>query len=385
MAYIFVLASLGIMLHLIFSVCEFYFGYSSIKDLSKVQALNPEQLPFISIIFSALNEEDHIEAALTSLLLLDYPAFEVIAVNDRSTDRTPAILENLKSKYKHLQVIHVNHLPENWLGKNHALSLATQHARGEWFLFTDADVMMKKQALTKSMSYAIKNKLDHLTIYEQHLRQRFWLKVILLGSYITYSMAMKPWRIKYQWSNKFLGHGAFNLIKAKVYQQCGGHQAIALECLDDLMLGKLLKMNQYRQDVVNGYDYIEREWYDSVSSMIKGLQKNSFAYFNFSFGAALLDISLCLTYFFWPLVAVMCMNPTLRMLNLINILLTLVLTMQIAKHFRLATRFAIFYPISLAMMIFTVVSSIYSTYKNKGIIWRNTHYPIDKLRHCSKS
>src|SRR6185437_12295420 len=99
-------------LYLIFTVFEFIFGFNKIKNLSHQISLDSSQLPSLSIVVSALNEEKEIEKALLSLVHLDYPHFEIIAMNDRSTDKTPEILDRLQAKYVHLKVYHIKELPE---------------------------------------------------------------------------------------------------------------------------------------------------------------------------------------------------------------------------------------------------------------------------------
>lgn len=373
--------ALFVMLHLIYSLVEFNIGYRKLTNLAEVPILPKAQLPFLSIIFSALNEEETIEKALTSLLSLDYPNYEVIAIDDRSTDNTPKILDRLQKKFAHLRVYHIKALPEDWLGKNHALHFAAQKARGSWFLFTDADVSMKKETATLAMSYVLNQKIDHLTIYEHHIRKSFWLKILLLGSYTSYSTIMKPWRIRYRWSKKSLGHGAFNLVKADAYWQTGGHRAIAMECLDDLMLGRQIKMHHFKQDTINGGDFVEREWYTSATDMINGLKKNGFAYFNFALINVFWVLILSMLYYVWPIVAVICCTGLLRWLNAIDVGLLLIFVSTVATQFRMSKIFAFFYPISIIMINYAVIISAISTFKNKGIIWRETHYSIEKLKY----
>src|SRR5580698_3866466 len=107
---------------LIVTMIEFHIGFKTILNLSKQTVLDDNKLPSISIIFSALNEERDIENALKTMLALDYPAFEIVAINDRSSDRTPIILDAYQTVYSdRLRVIHITELPKGWLGKNHAL------------------------------------------------------------------------------------------------------------------------------------------------------------------------------------------------------------------------------------------------------------------------
>jgi glycosyltransferase involved in cell wall biosynthesis len=367
-------------LYLIFTVFEFIFGFNKIKNLSDQALLDKEKLPTLSIIVSALNEEKDIEKALLTLIHLDYPCLEIVAINDRSTDQTPHILDRLQSQYPRLKVCHIKDLPEGWFGKNHALHLGSQVAQGEWLLFTDADVTMRSDTLIKSISYVLENKIDHLTIYENHQRNYFWLKILLLGVYVAYSMHKKPWRIRYSWSKKSLGHGAFNLVNHKAYQQCGGHAAIAMECLDDLKLGALLKNSGSRQDTVDGRDFIKREWYVSLVDMINGLKKNSFAYYNYQVLPACRDACLALGFYIWPIISIGLYTGPIRSLNLVNIGLTWVISMLVAKQFRLQKRYAIFYPIGLGILIYTVFNSVLSVCKNKGVIWRGTFYSLQAIK-----
>src|SRR5262245_16111737 len=98
-----------------------------------------DQWPAVSLIAPARNEERHIEAAVRSLVKIDYPNLEITIVNDRSTDGTATILDRLAAEFPQLNVVHLTELPAGWLGKNHALHLGASRSHGEWLLFTDAD------------------------------------------------------------------------------------------------------------------------------------------------------------------------------------------------------------------------------------------------------
>lgn len=359
---------------------EFFLGFNLLKNLSAQIVLPREQLPSVSIIVSALNEEKSIQAALTSMLQQNYADFEVIVLNDRSTDKTPEMIEALAKQFSNLKVKHITTLPENWLGKNHALNLGSSLAKGEWLLFTDADTMMKPDTLSKSLSYALENDLDHLTIYENHVRKTFWLKVLMLGSYLGYSIHYKPWRARFSWSKKSLGHGAFNLVKKSVYQHCGGHKSIAHECLDDMKLGALLKNNGYKQDTVNGKDYVEREWYDSLPNMIAGFKKNAFAIYDYRFLPMFCYSFLTILFIVLPFFGVFFSSGLTFWLSVINIGLMLALSAYIAAQFRLPKRFALLYPFSMLLLLYTLWNSAFSVFSNAGIEWRGTHYPLQALR-----
>lgn len=263
--------SIAISLYLLYTFIDTVLGLRSVINL-KIQSLSAN-LPSVSIIISACNEEEKIQETLEKLLALNYPNFEVIAIDDRSTDRTFAIMSQLEAKYKNLRIFQIKELPPFWFGKNHALNFAAARAQNDWLLFSDADIDMKSELLAKAMSYVLTNKLDHLTIAEYHTNKKFWLNVVLFGQYLTSTMICKPWYIRRSFSKRSWGYGAFNLVNKKSYHACGAHQAIAMECLDDVMLGALIKSQGYKQDIVDGRDYLQREWYSSLPTLLAGMKK----------------------------------------------------------------------------------------------------------------
>lgn len=164
-------------------------GMPSVADVSRPEwdrnPVTPSGNPRVSIIVPARNEEAEIENGLHSLLALDYDNYEVIAINDRSTDRTGAIIERvaresvdgqiesqtprisqIRVETGHpLRVIHHTELPVGWLGKTHAMWTATNQATGEWLLFTDADVIFKPDSLRRALAYAEGTAADHLVLF----------------------------------------------------------------------------------------------------------------------------------------------------------------------------------------------------------------------------
>lgn len=366
--------------YLMLSAIEFLIGFRLLKNITYQPILDPRSLPSVSVIFTALNEEDNIRETIESLLEIDYPNFEIIIINDRSTDRTPQIIAEMKEKHPHLRTFQVDTLPGGWFGKNHGLHVGSQHAKGDYILFTDADVLVHRDILSKTISYMITNKLSHLTIFERHLRNTLGLKIIMLGSYLTYSLSFKPWRVRFPWSKKALGHGAFNLVKADVYRQCGGHTKIALQCLDDVKLGTLIKQSGFKQDTIDGCDYIHRAWYNSLPEMIHGFEKNSFAIYNYRPLPLLLDTIYALIFFIWPLIAIFLFTDSLFWLNIANIILTILLAARSAEQYRLSKIYAVFYPIGILLLLFSAWKSCFVITKNDGVIWRGTHYSLSDLK-----
>jgi cellulose synthase/poly-beta-1,6-N-acetylglucosamine synthase-like glycosyltransferase len=143
---------------------------SEVADLTQPEWNPPPDLPLpsLTIVVPARNEEAEIEAALRSLLQLNYPQYQIVAVNDRSTDQTGAIMERLAAEPASagkLRAIHVRDLPSGWLGKVHAMWLGAQHAGSDWLLFTDADCVFRSDCLSRALHYAIRTATDHLVLF----------------------------------------------------------------------------------------------------------------------------------------------------------------------------------------------------------------------------
>src|SRR6478672_8890623 len=207
-------------------------GARKIKQLKDTLPVLVVQPPRVSVIVSALNEADTIEPALRSLLALQYPALEIIAINDRSTDATPAILNRLSVEFPHLRVLHIDTLPAGWLGKNHALSRGAAVAGGGYLLFTDADVVFDPSAITRAVAYCEQHRVDHLTLLFDLVVKTQLLRMLVLSFSVNFMARFKPWKVGTS-TKYFLGAGGFNLVRAAAYRAVGGHASIPLAVLDD--------------------------------------------------------------------------------------------------------------------------------------------------------
>ena len=157
----------------------------------------PDREPALSVILAARDEEQSVKRTVTSLLAQDFPgALEVIVVNDRSTDRTGGILHELAIRHPgRLRVSNVESLPEGWLGKTHALYAGVGEAKGEWLLFTDADVVFSPDCVTRAVRYAIDNGLDHLTMPPEIVCKSVLLRSFVAAFTLIFEMTQRPWRV----------------------------------------------------------------------------------------------------------------------------------------------------------------------------------------------
>src|SRR5271169_6875005 len=246
-------------------------------------------VPRVSIIVPARNEAEHIEAALVSLLQLDYPDYEVIAVDDRSEDASGDVLDQMEAQWRQqreasnhrLKVLHVTELPSGWLGKTHAMWQAGKQASGDWILFTDADVVFRADALRRALVYAERAMADHLVLFPTMVMTSVGERMMIAFFQSQFVFAHRPGKVADPKSRDAIGVGAFNLIRREVYEKMGTYERMRLEVLDDLRLGELVKQEGFRQQVAFGRDLLQLRWVYGAVGMVRNLTKNGFAILRF--------------------------------------------------------------------------------------------------------
>ncbi|HEY5512071.1 MAG TPA: glycosyltransferase family A protein, partial [Geomonas sp.] len=264
----------------------------------------PPRPPKVTLVVAARNEERNIAEALRSLLCLDYPDYELLVVNDRSEDTTGAILEELSADQPRLRVIQVSELPAGWLGKNHALWVGARAAAGELLLFSDADIVMEPTVLSRAVTFLLDQGVDHLAVTPVLRMPTLFLDMFGASFILFFCMFSRPWKARDPRSRFHIGIGAFNLVRTAAYWKAGGHRRIALRPDDDMKLGKILKLDGFRQESAYGGGLLTVEWYATLGELIRGLEKNAFAGVDYRLTLVLLGALCHLTASVWPYLAI---------------------------------------------------------------------------------
>ena len=379
--YFLILACLTLFLYCVLGI-EFLVGLKGIPYLRDTGKWRQDDGPLVSIVIPALNEGESIEKTLRSIMALEYPNFEVIAVNDRSTDNTGTILERWKGLYPNLTVIEVDTLPASWLGKPHALYQGARRSKGEYILFSDADVLLEKSALGRAMRYMVEEKLDHLAVTFDIVPHGGLYNMMLIEVGIGMLSILKPWRASNQNRPESAGVGAFNLVSREAYLESGTHEAIANHVIDDIGLGILIKSNGFKQEFLMGEGLITVDWYSSTRHLIEGLEKNVFAAFNFRisgpFGVTLLMIALVI----WPHIGLFLTEGFAFGMNAIVVLLRFSVFCAFACVLKFRFVDLLWYPVTPFVALYTLWNSVLVTLIRGGIRWRGTHYPRNTLKGC---
>lgn len=373
-----VLFTIGILVWIFFLV-DALFGLRKLDALETEESLRKG--PLLSVIVAARNEEKQISASIHSQLKQTYTNVEWILVNDRSTDTTGHVMDELKKEDQRIKVIHINDLPEGWLGKNHALYTGSLQAKGKWILFTDADVLYEKEAFAKALHYFNRKNLDHLTAAPNLNAKDFWLKSFVAFFLFGFSYFKRPWLANNPKSKTGTGIGAFNLISKHAYEAFGTHEKIKMRPDDDLQLGMRMKRAGYRQRIVTALRLIEVEWYASLKEAFVGLEKNTFAGLNYRISMVLFAILGVFLTHVLPFVTVFSTNKTIALLSLGNILGSGLLYIMIIKRMTLFSPIMFFvFPITALLFIYSIIRASILTFKRGGIVWRGTTYRLSELR-----
>jgi hypothetical protein len=351
-----------------------------LRDVAPIVA----NAPAVSVIVAARNEERGIEAALRSLLAVDHPNLEIIAVDDRSTDATGAILDRLREEFPRLSAMHVRELPEGWLGKNHALHRGAEKAGGDYLLFTDADVVYEPSAVSRAAAHCDAERLDHLTVFPEMTARTLFLQLNMLGGLVGIFALYRPWRAR-ETARHGMGIGAFNMVRASSYRAVGGHAAIAMEVLDDIELGALMGERRMRQELLLGLGMVAIEMYHGALEFFRGIQKNLFAFLDYSAWKLLAASVVTFAFSIWPWAAILLTSGTTRWLNAASAAIAVGLYVHLAPRFGYRRWCALYLPITGVLTLFLMWQISIRTWLQRGVVWRGTFYPLTALTAAHKN
>lgn len=336
-------------------------------------------LPRLSIVIPACNEQDTLGPALTSLLASDYPDLEIILVNDRSTDATGDLMESMAASDPRLRVLHITELPDGWLGKNHAQHVGSHLASGEWLLFTDADVHYENDTLARALTLATRSGADHVCIGPSMKLHGFWESVFLSFFGTAFAFRYRP-DLVHKPGPHYCGVGAFNLVRTSVYRQLGGHTTLALQVLDDMELGKLIKGRGFEQRFVSGGTALSVRWAEGLWGIARILEKNAFAGLNYS---------LAFTAFSTAVTVFACLAPIGLLWQghwawaLLGWAAMGICGASNALGVRVPLWSGLFYPVAGLVFCFVLWRAAFIVSTKGGVTWRGTFYPLQQLHDVS--
>lgn len=361
----------------------------------------PPDSPLISVCIPARNEERNIRACLESVLSQAYPNFEVIVVDDRSTDKTSEILQGIlmesnsmllenQEQAPGLHILYGSDLPSGWAGKPHALYQASAAARGEWLCFIDADTFLSPSALSSCLSKAIKTEADMFTIMTFQILGSFWEKVVMPLVMTALSVGFSPRKVNDPNRKDAIANGQFILIKRAVYEAIGGHESVKDQIVEDKAIAEQVKWNGYRLIVADGLAVARTRMYTSLAEMWEGWTKNIYLGLREQKQLLILGVfgafvALIAAIFlpFWPLLGAfwllngggwMAMVVILESLSFWGYLL--MVRARVAREMEISPWYALTTPLGAGVFAGMMLTSAFRVLSGRGVSWKGRSYTI---------
>jgi chlorobactene glucosyltransferase len=382
-------------LMLLWSIFNFR-GYYSINSTSEMPL---SKLPRVSILVPARNEADMLPGTLPSLLQQEYPNYEVVLVDDGSSDGTGEMAESLARRLppnaaSRLRVIRTSEqLPAGWVGKNHALHTAfefvsAEAAPGEWVLATDADIVFHPKALRAGLFIAEQQNADLVSIFAFMRCESFWEKIMMPGFALLISSAFPQRLINSDKASVALASGGYILMRRELWSSLGGYRAIQSEMIDDLNTARLVKHSGHRIFASATRDLVSTRMYSSFREVWEGLRKNAFAGHRFNLAKAVAAIGgylLCNTL---PL-AVLCWfcfrwlsgggkaigaEVTAVTLAAAECFLIGLIHLPVFLYLDIGAGFSLLAPLAGTLYAAITLDSVFRTLFGQGVSWKSRRY-----------
>jgi len=254
-------------------------GRNKMRLMRRPPDIVPNPPPSATIVIPAKDEGERIRICLESCLNQDYPNFDVLTIDDRSTDQTGAVMDDIAAKDPRLTVIHKTEPPPlGWTGKNHGLWTGQDRARGEWLVFVDSDVVLESDALSAAMSVVVRKQFDMLSLLPRVESHSIWESMLVpLAGTAASTMYLVALTNNNQLPKCAFANGQFLMISRRAYDAIGGHETVRDRFCEDIAIAKLLKAGGLRPRISWGNDFAAVRMYSSLGAIYRGWSRIYYA------------------------------------------------------------------------------------------------------------
>ncbi len=226
--------------------------------------------PTVCVVIPARNEGSQIAPCLTSVLSQEYPSFEVLLVDDRSSDDTSAVARRMAASDARLRVLRVDTLPAGWLGKSNALWQGTRAITSDWILFLDADCILEPTALQVSIEEAARRGVGLMTLWPRNRAEGFWEHLLIPLCAGIIALWYGSNRVNSPASPIAFANGQFLLIRRSDYERIGGHQTVRHAIIEDIPLAEAAKHAGVRCHAASGCELFSVRMYSNYTAICEG-------------------------------------------------------------------------------------------------------------------
>jgi cellulose synthase/poly-beta-1,6-N-acetylglucosamine synthase-like glycosyltransferase len=348
--------------------------------------------PKVSVILPARNEGRYIARCLDSLLGQDYPNFEIIAINDSSTDGTGEIMKAYAANDLRVMHIDASPKPEGWTGKNWACYQGFLRARGELLMFTDADSKHLPSTMSLAVGHLMSENLEALTAVPRLICNDFWTKMTLPVLATFLHTRFSPIRVNDPNTKTGYFFGSFFIITRSTYEAIGTHEGVKEELVEDGALGGKVKASKFRMKMVRGESHIDAVWARDLPTLWQGLRRLMIPiYYQDKVNAYIMAMAVFFILFapfaslpYLP-VASFAGNTSFQILFVLQISAIALIMVTTAAQCRLAIFespvYAFAAPLSGALISLSFMSAIADAKKKGAVSWRDRKYIISKTQN----
>ncbi len=352
---------------------------SHLKSLAKIEAPPPEHWSRVSVVMTARDEVQDVGNAVGSRLADDYPDFEVVLVDDRSTDGTGLAAREAAGNDSRFTFVRIDELPAGWLGKVHALQRGFEKATGEWLLFSDGDVVVKKGTLRRAVGFCEQQGIDHLALVPSFQSGSF----LMDGAWAVFLRGLiamaDPAKVRDPSSKVVLGSGGFNLVRRSAFAATKGFPHLRMETADDVALASIVKKAGGRVEMIDGSKHATLANYRSIGELMRGIEKNGSTTAAFPFPLLVLAFVALGAVLFAPFAGLAIGPGWLRFVG--GAALSVYTASEMYALWRNTRRWApaLIWPLSYLIMAYGMIRSTWLAHRNGGVYWRDTFYSLAEL------
>ena len=339
-----------------------------------------EPLALISVLIPARNEERNIKNCISSLLRQNYPNLEIIVLDDNSSDQTFKIAKAYCYTSQKLKVIKGKKLPPGWNGKNWACHQLSQAAKGDWFLFTDADTTHKPNSISTAIAAARKNKSVFVTLIPGFINKTWSEKLVLPIIHFAFLVLVPFKLINYSQDCRLaFAIGPFMLIKKDFFSSFGGYEAIKKEIVDDFALAKTVKKSKGKITILDGTKFMKVRFYTNFRELWYGLSKNTYPAIGSSPHYLAVLLLGCYFLFIYPYLSLWWALESHQNLTLPLLQVFALSTMKVILALRFKTNllFSLLHPFSVIITLLILLNSFRLSLFKKKVAWKERFYPIE--------
>lgn len=368
--YDFIFAAL--LLPLLITILVVIYNYFTAPELELLNS-KIKELPLVSILIPARNEEKNIEACIKSAAAQSYKNYEVIILDDDSTDRTNEIAK--KYVKENIKLITGEKLPEGWLGKNWACRQLAENSKGDLLLFIDADVVMHERTVGSAVNLFTENKVQMLSVFPKQIITSFGTELIvpllnwLLLSFLPLRKVFNSKRESFS-----AAIGQFILIDKKAYEKIGGHKFVKNKVVEDLEIARELKRKKYKIIAALGSNFISCKMYENFNSALSGFSKNFYLGFNTKPLLFLFFLTVVMLIFLLPFVFVF--FDERYFINIMFIIVGRYFIAELSGQNKILN--ILLHPLQMILLLVAGINSLLVTVNNK-IEWKQRKIELKKL------